>query len=458
MAGFSILAVLLAFGMAFSIHRLASEADVEVGSIREEEEKITMVERLRWSAALIASRGRGYLLSGDPQTLGRVREARSQFNEIMTHLRAQTIAPEGLALEREVDAAAQRFILLQDELLAARKESGELGDLPHRLESELVPLRRALDDSLARLVEYKEGLLARHYQAVGVNRTHLVLRLHGLLAVLLITCIGISWYFANRLGAAIEHERFALVAARQAAAARDELMGIMAHDLRNPLNAIAMKAALLRKTADSERARKQAESMEQVASRMGHLITDMLDVSILEAGKFSVVPTEVSIADLLRSTLELFGPLAASKDVRLDSKVREAGLSVKAERERVLQVLSNLVGNAIEFTPAGGQVAIIVEREGTMMRFGVLDTGSGIAREKLPRVFDRFWTERPGNTGTGLGLFIAKGIVLAHGGKIWVDSDAGRGAKFYFTLPLVDAQETVALPPVPHPRSAHHPA
>jgi signal transduction histidine kinase len=112
---------------------------------------------------------------------------------------------------------------------------------------------------------------------------------------------------------------------------------------------------------------------------------------------------------------------------------------IRADQERVLQVLSNLVGNALKFTPEGGLVTLSAERDATMVRFAVVDSGPGIPREDLARVFDRFWRkETPGKKGTGLGLFIAKGIIEAHGGRIWVESDTGRGASFYFTIPLVD--------------------
>jgi signal transduction histidine kinase len=105
-------------------------------------------------------------------------------------------------------------------------------------------------------------------------------------------------------------------------------------------------------------------------------------------------------------------------------------------------VLSNLLGNALKFTPQGGQVTLSVEQEGTVARFAVVDTGSGIARENLVRIFERFWKdEMPGKKGTGLGLFIAKGIVDAHGGRIWAESEVGHGARFYFTLPLIQRAE-----------------
>jgi len=172
---------------------------------------------------------------------------------------------------------------------------------------------------------------------------------------------------------------------------------------------------------------------------MEYLIATMLDVTTIEAGKFTVRPAPCPVRDLLRETESMFAPLATSKQIRLERRESDADLAVHAERERVLQVLSNLVGNALKFTPQGGCVVLAADREGAVVRFTVLDTGPGIARESLQSVFDRFWKkETAGTKGTGLGLFIAKGIIEAHGGGISVDSELGHGATFCFTLPIVE--------------------
>lgn len=436
MGGFAILAVLLAFGMAFSIHHFATEANRQVARIRLEEDETTMVERLRWIASLMVSSGRGYLLSGDPALVERVEQSRQEFDQTLGELRSQLLSPAGRALADQTEQAALKFTRVQQELMDARKHSGETQQLARRFEEELLPLSRELNASLARLVEHKELHLSAQYEDLRADRAQLVTRLYGLLALLLVTSVGVGWYFARRLGRSLHQERLALETARKALAARDELMGVVAHDLRNPLGAITMKAALLRRAADAEQTRQQAESIENIALRMEYLIKTMLDVSTLEAGKFSVVPSRCPVAELLGETREMFAMVAASKQVRFEQTVQEPGLAVHAERDRVLQVLSNLIGNALKFTPPGGRVLLTVERQGAFVRFGVLDTGTGISREKLEHVFDRFWSDSPEKKGTGLGLFIAKGVVDAHGGSIWVDSELGRGTRFYFTLPI----------------------
>lgn len=443
--GFATLALLLVFGMAFSIQRLAANADAQMARIRVEEDEITKVERLGWTADVIVSSGRGYLLSGEPVLLARVQESRQRFSDTVAALRSSAVTPSDNVLVDDVEHAADAFTRAQQGLIEARQQADDSREFARRFEVELLPLSGALDRALARLVGYKEAAMREHYAVAKEERDRLTTRLYWLLAGLVVAATGIGAYFARRLGRSRENQRVALEAARKAVAARDELMGIVAHDLRNPLGAITLKAALMRKGVQPERTRQHAESIENVGKRMERLIRTMLDVTTLEAGRFTVNVARCALPDLLRETAEMFDSLAASKQVRFEQIANEPDLAVLADRERVLQVLSNLIGNALKFTPPGGNVTLSIEREGPMARFGVLDTGPGIASDNLPHVFERFWRETPAEKGTGLGLFIAKGIVDAHGGRIWVESEVGRGTRFYFTLPIAVAAAVEVL-------------
>jgi signal transduction histidine kinase len=189
----------------------------------------------------------------------------------------------------------------------------------------------------------------------------------------------------------------------------------------------------------------QAESIEHITGRMEHLIGSMLDAATIEAGRFTISKATFSVDQIVHEALEMFENLAASKRIHLERVAGEAGLVIDADRERALQVISNLVGNALKFTPQGGHVTVSAEHHGDLVLFSVSDTGCGIASQDIPRVFDRYWKqETRGQKGTGLGLFIAKGIVDAHGGRIWVESEPGHGATFRFSLPAAESARAAA--------------
>jgi signal transduction histidine kinase len=145
---------------------------------------------------------------------------------------------------------------------------------------------------------------------------------------------------------------------------------------------------------------------------------------------------------LLEEVVELHQPLAQQKMLRLEGQVIGRDRGMRCDRPRILQVLSNLIGNSIKFTPQGGAITVRAELGGSEARFSVTDSGSGIAPDELSHIFERFWqARRAARTGAGLGLAIAKGIVEAHRGKIWAESVPGKGSTFFFTLPLDDPQQ-----------------
>jgi len=242
---------------------------------------------------------------------------------------------------------------------------------------------------------------------------------------------------ASRASLAIEHAR-RYRAAREATRARDDVLGVVAHDLRNPLNAIVLSAQmLLRQHAQvgEPRAQGPLRFILSSARRMDRLIQDLLNVARLESGQLAVEVHPEPTCALLQEAFEAARPLASELQLALD--VPEELPWVRADRERLLQVFSNLLGNALKFTPHGGQVTLGARAEGEVVRFWVRDTGPGIAPEALEHLFDRFWQARRGDRrGAGLGLSIARGLVEAHAGRIWVESEPARGSTFFFTVPV----------------------
>jgi signal transduction histidine kinase len=221
------------------------------------------------------------------------------------------------------------------------------------------------------------------------------------------------------------------------------MVAIVSHDLRNPLQSILTACQLLELDVPAERRKEFTAILRRSAKEMERLVEDLLDVSRIEAGELSLSLDAVQVPGVLSESLALYGPLAASKNVRLECAVQETLPSIVGDRGRLLQLFSNLIGNAIKFTDAGGRVELSARREEDEILISISDTGQGIPEEELPRIFDRFWqADRKGRQGTGLGLTIAKGIVEAHDGTIEVTSEVGVGSTFFVSLPIAPAERS----------------
>jgi PAS domain S-box-containing protein len=252
--------------------------------------------------------------------------------------------------------------------------------------------------------------------------------------------IPLAEALAQRAALAIENGRL-YRAAVQATRLRDEMLGVVAHDLRNPLSVIVMQSAAQRRRGPEPERRNQesSEAIHRSAQRMRRLIKDLIDVTMVEAGQLGLDRSSVPARQLLVDAADVQRPLAAaaSIDLRLDLK-REVP-DIWADQHRLLQVFENLIGNAIKFTPAGGRITVAASPGEREVLFRVSDTGYGISPTDLPHVFDRFWQTRKNRDGAGLGLPITRGIIAAHGGRIWVESTLGHGTNFSFTVPRADA-------------------
>jgi signal transduction histidine kinase len=226
--------------------------------------------------------------------------------------------------------------------------------------------------------------------------------------------------------------------------AREQVLKIVSHDLRNPLHTISMSTSLMLEVPMDEAQRaKRLQMIKRAGERMTRMVQDLLDVAKFESGRLGIDKRSVEIAPLIGEAADMLRPLAVERSLRLDTSVVDDLPPVAADAGRVLQVFSNLIGNAIKFTPPGGRIVVRAEPVGGQARFAVSDTGPGIPAAQLPQVFGRFWqADVNDRRGIGLGLAIAKGIVEAHGGRIWVESEVGRGTTFYFTLSGTDTRRS----------------
>lgn len=234
--------------------------------------------------------------------------------------------------------------------------------------------------------------------------------------------------------------------ARQAVRARERLLALVSHDLRNSLATVMLNASAILERPEpdaplGEPERDQLRWITRSSEQMSHLIDDLLDVSTIESGGLSIRPALHDVRGLLREAVHLTGPLAVERGVSLEIETGEESLRVHLDYERVQQVLANLLGNAVKFSPAGGAIQVgasLVEGE---LQVRVSDEGPGVPTDVRETIFDLFWQGRHDRKrGAGLGLAISRGIVAAHGGRIWVESRPEGGSAFVFTLPAITVE------------------
>jgi signal transduction histidine kinase len=311
-----------------------------------------------------------------------------------------------------------------------------------------------VDDAFLRTIAREEGHLAilRQLEPASIIYLRLAARDKVLGSLVMATDrasgraytdrdVAIANEVARRASLAVDHALL-FRAAEQAARAREQMMAVVSHDLKNPLATIQLAVSfmleeMLPDDAAHEPERTQLHAIHRSADRMYRLIQDLLNVAAIEAGQLAITRSPLAADVLVTDALELLRPLAAAKRIALVAQLSPSLPQVHADRERLMQVFSNLGGNAIKFTPESGRIEIRAAVRDSVVEFTVCDTGPGIAFEDLPHVFDRFWQGRKTTrTSVGLGLAIAKGIVDRHGGSIRVESEPGRGSCFVFTLPV----------------------
>lgn len=220
---------------------------------------------------------------------------------------------------------------------------------------------------------------------------------------------------------------------------RDEFLANVSHDLRSLLGGLSLTSGLMGKVAPEgepgAQIRKLAGATGRYVARMTRLVNDLQDVTTIDAGKLRVVREQVAVAGLAEETAAAFGPVAQAKRITLLADAPRGLGEASLDGGRILQVLANLVSNAIKFTPEGGQVRVAVAASDQEVHFTVQDSGVGIPADQLERIFDRFHQLSQTRVGLGLGLHISKRLVEAHGGRLWAESAAGGGSTLHAVLP-----------------------
>ncbi|MEX2374550.1 MAG: ATP-binding protein [Dehalococcoidia bacterium] len=308
-------------------------------------------------------------------------------------------------------------------------------------------LRNMTDDDLQKIMPHPESA-RRLKQLGGTSLLWVPLTARGqVLGVLTLASpdegdpyglrdLALAEELARRAAVAVDNARL-YATSQLAIRARDEVLGVVSHDLRNPLGTIATAADLLLDVdLPADEQRRHLEIVRRSAKAANRLIRDLLDVTQSETGQLALDLHSIEPAQIGSDVCELMLPLAEAKGQRLSCEVLDGLPPIQADPSRIEQVLSNLIGNAIKFVPAGGSVVVRAAASAEGVQFSVADTGPGIPPEDLPRLFDRHWRGREtAHLGAGLGLAISKGIIDAHGGRIWAESEPGFGATFHFVVP-----------------------
>ena len=409
---------------------------------RELVDELASVQRLRLQAEKIVAATRGYLLTGEHSYQLGADAAQVELDAQLDELRARQLDVES---DREAAAVSRsaRAYALASTRAASQRSSATLDKLVTYFDDTLQSQRTSFESSV--------DTFASHQRAsfdVALDHARSVARTAQLAVVIaavaaMAIAISLATAVIRRLTLQFVRLREAHAAADAAAAAREEMLAVVSHDLRNPLHAIILGTAMMDEVARDERGRRQVRIVHNAATRMQHMVDELLVAAQLDAREIELHYESCTPQRLLVETRELFQ--ARAKEREIDLATRGTEVAIVGDHERLLEVLSNLVGNALKFTPPGGQIVITAEPCERAVRFAVADSGPGIAPEQVPHLFDRYWQGSKGNarTGLGLGLYICKRLVEAHHGAIGVDSTLGSGTTFWFDVPASDGSRAM---------------
>lgn len=425
-----VLVLLLTAVSALVTLRLVARSATHVTQVSNE---LATVLEVRLQAEQLVALSRGYLILGTAEAQQRLDHDAEQFDSALRELDGQAAESQDVTLSQLSNTAGAYVDTIRvtaDNRTTARDPAAIAADFEQRL----LPVRKQFADAAdAFVTREKDRAAASVESARSAAQTAQIA-----LVVLLASALALAFVLASLVGRRLLFQyrqlEQATDAARRAVAARDEILAIVSHDLRTPLTAVAMGADLLVEAGVRPELERAVRAIANAAERMRHLADDLVNRQQLEDGHIEIVKTAVECKELVAVALDLHREKARVKGIELRSEVSRAG-EVKVDRERVLQVLSNIIGNALKFTPAGGSITVRAASSDGAMRFEIEDTGVGIARDQVPHLFDKFYQGEKREAGS-VGLYICKRIIEAHGGSMGVESVVGRGSTFWFTCPV----------------------
>lgn len=440
-AGLAVEIALLVIVCAIAIGSLTGvtrEANREAARATAE---LELVHNVRVEVAELVGKTRAFLLTKDERYLTELAGTRVALERALAAIPDDpTAAREHAAVEREVRA----YTAATEDAIRARERVADLPALEQLYEQRLAPRRETLRDALLALSDanraHVEAMNARAEEMAYTATVAMVVASGTaiILAILLGVLVG------RRLARSFEQVQASQQVASDAALARKELLDMVSHDLRSPLNTIVLGLDALR---EDHRDLPHLRPIENAANRMQRLVDDLLDVARAQTSGLELELSQHDSHELLRIACEQFAERAerAGVDLRID---HASHATLVADRDRVLQILSNLIGNALKVTPRGGGVVLACDDTPEGVRFTVRDSGPGLGDENITDLFEAY---RQGRSGTrrgslGLGLYISKTLTQAHGGRIGVEPAQPKGSTFWFVLPQHPPGELAAKP------------
>lgn len=436
---------------------IATVADPGIHHLVEARTELHVMDTLVTSGLLDATRGRG------PLDHDAFEQSRRRLHSDLHAYLQLPLFPEGRArwhtVESELGEAESRL-----DAVVAKLDAGDTAGATALRDGGLGQTLERADAALGAQIAFEADHASRLGEQIESARRHAQqtsYALHVLAVAVTLVVVGVSVGASRRyismLRAVAEAEsnmtrKLEAIAAelRQEVSRREDLMSIVSHDLRNPLSAVGMATRTLKRSLGPEApGRRQVDMIARNVTRMDRLIADLLAVAKLQEGAtLPIEPSAQEAGALVQDVIDSFTASAADKGVELRSALAPDLPPVYCDGGRIAQVLSNLIGNALKFTPRGGSVVVTATRgESEDVHFSVRDTGMGIPEDAVPHVFERFWQNEPHRArGTGLGLYIAKGIIDAHRGRIWVTSRVGEGSDFQFTVPAASWPDDIEDP------------